>query len=64
MCQCWALAHTNGTPRPFIVPMVALTRRGLINRLEQDVCPQGWRKWSRKSGAKIIRVRIEQGAWP
>lgn len=64
-CQAWAMAHSRGTPRPFICAMVGNTRKQLIQRIEREICGTGeWPKWSRKTGARIVRCRIEQGAWP
>jgi hypothetical protein len=63
--QCWALAHSKGQPGPFITTVTANTRKELIARVERQCCGAGnWRRWSRSSGAKLIRVRIEQGSWP
>jgi hypothetical protein len=60
----WAMAHSKGTPRPFICgTLSSTTRTELIRKIERDVCGEGnWRKWSRKYGAKIIRVRVTQAS--
>lgn len=58
----WALAYTHSKPRPFICGgMTATTRSELIARIEKEVCGErGWRWWARKTGAKIIRVIVQE----
>lgn len=62
----WAMAHSQGTPYPFIVgSLTAMTRRDLISKIETDVCGHGrWRQWSRQTGAKIVKVRVTQEPTP
>lgn len=56
----WAMAHSKGEPRPFICGgMTAYTRRELIDKIEKEL-GVSWRKWSRKYGVKIVRVRVSQ----
>lgn len=58
----WALAYTRSQPRPFICgSMTARTRSELIVKIEEGICGEGrWRWWARKTGAKIIRVVVQE----
>jgi|GEM_PF-3956895 len=59
----WAMAHSRpAAGQPFITGIVGYTRSDVIRNIEREVCGKGnWHKWSRKTGAKIIKVTVSEG---
>lgn len=54
----WAMAHMKRR-KPFIIyDTVSRTRKDAIRKVEKIIGKE-WRPFSRKSGAKIIKVRVE-----
>lgn len=57
-CTMWAMAHFRGR-KPYIIgTLAARTRAEVIEMVEKQIC-QSWRSFSRQTGAKIIKVRVE-----
>ena len=54
----WAMAHTS-TRNPYIIgATVSRTRKQAIQKVEA-IIGDDWRPFSRRTGAKIIKVRVE-----
>ncbi len=61
--RMWALAYSQSDGgKPLITPMVEPRRTDIVGIVEECICGKGnWRKWSRQTGAKIIKVTVSEG---
>lgn len=54
----WAMAHMKRRNPYIIGATVSRTRKEAIRKVE-EIIGDDWRTFSRKTGAKIIKVRVE-----